>query len=153
MVPPANDKEGSISFCLFFFRAQVPFFLSRELERETSRLRSSITIQHCFTFNHLFPSFLVTPLTFKQIVSLTRSINETEQFFHVFSSEMSTDISFFINDTRRKVLFVRLSLENYLVIRLGKKVSLFFTFVFSGESKERSCFSLFSSTVPVATKR
>lgn len=77
-----------------------------------SDVRSSITIEHSRSFDHLFPSLLVTPLAFEQVVSLTRSVDESEQFSHVVSGEMTSDIFFRVDDTGGQVLFVRLSLEN-----------------------------------------
>lgn len=60
----------------------------------------------------MFPSLLVTPLAFEQVVSLTRSVDESEEFSHVVSGEMSSDVFFRIDDAGREVLFVRLSLED-----------------------------------------
>ena len=102
-----KSKETIRRLCQFF-----DIRSNQREKREEEYLRSSVTVKHSRRFNSLFTRLLVATFTFEQVVSLTRSINVTEQFPHVFSSEMSTDISLFIYDTRREVLFVGLTLEN-----------------------------------------
>lgn len=118
-----------------------------ETQEEKDSSRSRVTIKHRRSLDRLFP-FLVAPLALEQVVSLTRSVHEREQLFHVFSRKVSTNVGLLVDDTRREVLFVGLSLEDCERRGITERVSHV-----RNEYKSAIGCSLFSSTVPVATKR